>query len=178
MKACRPAPVTAQGAYDPNTAPAWEPSAPVTPWHLEAKTDWNRGAARVRLTWHGEANNWTYRVYRDGTLVADGLWGLTFLDTNVSAGEQHTYAVSGLNVMGGATMQSAASSGLSVTVDARRPALPASLPAVQILKVVPAGRQRSGVLPHGARPQWITVCMTFPSPAKSSTPVSAPARPA
>ena len=104
------APVTAQETFDPNTTPSWEPSAPVAPWHLAAKTEWNRGAARVRLTWHGDMNDWTYRVYRDGTLVADGLWCLTYLDTDVSSAETHIYTVSGRNVLNGAVTESAASS--------------------------------------------------------------------
>jgi hypothetical protein len=84
--------VAAQGFPKPGSAIA----TPVTPRELVAIPEWNAGAPRIALTWKSRSNNATYRVYRDGRLIAAGVWGLTYFDQAVKPGASHTYTVTGV----------------------------------------------------------------------------------
>ena len=98
MESLPSAVATAQGRNDPSSRPAWMPNAPAVPNSLDASTEWNAGAPRVHLTWHGDMTDFTYSVYRDGHQVASGLWGLNYYDAALHPGETHTYTVSGVNI--------------------------------------------------------------------------------
>lgn len=84
---------TAQGAPRPGIL---TPAPPIVPRELVATPEWNAGAPRIALTWRSRSNNATYRVYRDGRLLASGIWGLTYFDQSVRPGASHTYTVTGV----------------------------------------------------------------------------------
>ena len=98
MESLPSAVATAQGAGAPGQTPGWTPDPPAVPTALVAAPEWNAGAPRIHLTWHGQDTAFTYSVYRDGRPVASGLWGLNFYDADLRPGETHTYTVSGVNV--------------------------------------------------------------------------------
>ncbi len=122
MESLPSAVATAQGRTDPAWRPAWMPDAPHAPTALAATPEWNAGAPRIHLTWRGNMADFTYTVYRDGRLVASGLWGLNYFDAAVRPGETHTYAVSGVNVLWTAPVESLPSVPLTATAPAAAPA--------------------------------------------------------
>jgi hypothetical protein len=101
--------VRTEGAANPASTPSWVPDAPVTPVSLVATPEWNAGRPRVALAWRGHPVNSTYNVYRDGKLLAEGLWGLAYIDASVGAGEPHVYTVTGVNRAGNTPRESAQS---------------------------------------------------------------------
>lgn len=108
----------------------WTPPRPKAMTNVRAVPEWNAGAPRVRLEWNGSPNAWTYNVYRDGTLIAKGVWGVTFLDHNVKPGVKYSYTVSGANTAEGP--KSAAASVTTITAPPAKLSTP-----VKITKVVP-----------------------------------------
>lgn len=101
--------VTAQGANSPSLRPNWMPSAPSVPISVTTASEWNAGKPRIRLAWQGQDVSYTYNVYRNGARVAEGVWGLQYVDTNVRAGETYRYSVSGVNVPWAQSVESARS---------------------------------------------------------------------
>lgn len=92
----------AVGAHNPSETPDWVPARPLKPRNISIIGEWNAGKPRVRVTWHsgGEVDGERYVIYRDGVRVAEGIWGLYWLDTNVVPGEQHTYSVQAFTFAG------------------------------------------------------------------------------
>lgn len=127
--------VTAQGHYDPAVRPNWMPDAPSVPTSLTATPEWNAGAPRIHLTWHGKDVNYTYTVYRDGQPVASGLWGLNFYDADLHPGETHAYTVSSVNVPWNAPVESLPSAPVTAVAPRAAPA-PSGVP-VQITDIQP-----------------------------------------
>ena len=123
----------AQGEADPAQTPSWMPGAPPVPTALAATPEWNAGVPRIHLTWNGGYDDYTYRVYRDGQKVADGLWGLNYYDQSVRPGETHTYTVSGMNLPWTATIESLPSAPVTAAAPAAAPV--ATGAAVQITNV-------------------------------------------
>lgn len=103
----------AQGANNPLQQPGWMASAPTPPRNLTATPQWNAGKARIVLSWQGSLNEYyqhptaTFNVYRDGQKLADGLWGLNYVDNDVAPGESHTYSATGVNTPWMSTLESA-----------------------------------------------------------------------
>lgn len=93
------------GGFDPANPPAWlVTTTPNAPYNIKATVEWNAGKPRVLLIWQGEEFSGpglylpqTHRIYRDGILVADGMWDFTYLDNHVQPGETHSYTVSAIN---------------------------------------------------------------------------------
>ncbi len=85
--------MNATEAYDAANPPTWTDSTPLPPPDsLITMPDWNLGKPRIVLTWqHSDAP--LFDIYRDGQRVAEGLWGLKYIDQNVQPGETHTYEV-------------------------------------------------------------------------------------
>lgn len=134
MESLPSAMASAQGASDPAQAPVWTPAAPTVPTSLSATPEWNAGLPRVHLAWHGSGTNDTYTVYRDGSPILRGLWGLNAYDLNAAPGEVHFYAVTASNVVWTRTVESAASASVAAAAPAGPPASGA---AVQITGIVP-----------------------------------------
>ncbi|HEV7203265.1 MAG TPA: hypothetical protein VGN18_01575 [Jatrophihabitans sp.] len=82
------------------------------------------GDAQVTLTWNASANAASYRVYRDGLLVASPT-GLTLTDTGLTNGTAYAYTVVAVN----GTAVSAASAPATATPMAPAPAAPTGLVA-------------------------------------------------
>jgi hypothetical protein len=121
--------VLAQGAYNPKYQPYLNP-VPEQPYNLALTPEWNGGRPRVRLTWltrwlaPGMGFTSTFNVYRDGVRVAQGLWGLSYLDLDVQPGETHQYSVTGVNMRWMTPQESAVSLPISVTMPGKSPAAP------------------------------------------------------
>lgn len=133
MESLPSAAAAAQGHYDPASRPSWMPDPPCIPTALAATPEWNAGAPRIHLIWHGKNTDFTYNVYRDGQQVASGLWGLNYYDPSVKPGETHAYAVSGVNLPWTVYVESAP--GDPVTATALSAAPTASGVPVQITDV-------------------------------------------
>ncbi|MBC8138485.1 MAG: hypothetical protein H8F28_21605, partial [Fibrella sp.] len=127
--------VGAQGSHNPAYPPSAQTKPPKPPITLRAATEWNAGSPRVRLTWLGGAEAYTYDIYRDGKKVARGVWGQIWFDGNVRPGEQHTYAVTGVNKAWYLPVESPLSSSVS-TVVTGQPILNAAA-RVAVKKIVP-----------------------------------------
>ena len=93
--------VTAQGAGDPGRTARWTPPIPKTPTSVEAVPQWNNGHPQITLSWHGDDSCQTYGIYRDSKKIAQGVWGLFYIDETVKSGETHSYSVTGANVAAG-----------------------------------------------------------------------------
>ncbi|MGI4788612.1 MAG: hypothetical protein ACRYFS_07155 [Janthinobacterium lividum] len=126
--------VTAQGMPDPAQQPGWMPNAPSIPVALQATPDWNAGKPRIHLTWQGTDTDYTYCVYRDGQLIASGLWGLNFYDLEVQPGETHVYTVTSANVTWTQSVESEPSASISAAALKAAPAPMSG--AVQITGIV------------------------------------------
>jgi hypothetical protein len=87
----------ASGVAAAQGAPSWWWAAPDAPTELKAITEMQNETARLVLTWKGSRGSNTYRVYRDGRLMASGVWGLSFFDADVTAGKEYRYTVVGVN---------------------------------------------------------------------------------
>lgn len=135
MESLPSAPACAQGAWDPNRAPNWNPDAPAPPTALSAVPEWNGGKPRIHLAWHGAGNSFTYTLYKDGMSVLSGLWGLNAYDVNVQPGETHSYTVTASNTVWTRAVESGASVPVSATALAGPPAPPGT--AVQVTNVEP-----------------------------------------
>ncbi|MBC8137344.1 MAG: hypothetical protein H8F28_15800 [Fibrella sp.] len=125
----------AQGSHNPAYPPSAQTKPPKSPITLRAATEWNAGGPRVRLTWLGGAEAYTYDIYRDGKKVAKGVWGQIWFDSNVRPGEQHTYAVTSVNKAWYLPVESPLSSSVS-TVVTGQPILNAAA-RVAIKKIIP-----------------------------------------
>jgi hypothetical protein len=78
------------GYGDPNQPPQGAPTG-------KARGEWNNGAGRIIFEWNwtgGKASFWgnQFKVWRDGTLVADNLSTFYYIDNNPGTA-QHTYEV-------------------------------------------------------------------------------------
>ncbi len=135
MESLPSATASSQGALDPAQPPTWTPSAPAVPTALAATPEWNAGRPRIHLSWHGADTDSTYTVYRDGSPILSGLWGLNAYDVSAAPGETHSYAVAGTNVVWTHTVESAACSPVMATALTAAPA--ASSAAVQITGITP-----------------------------------------
>ena len=111
------------------TIPSWRtantlqnpPALPNTPRFVTVYPEWNLGKPRNRVTWiYGDIGA---NVYRDGILVASGIFGQTYIDTNVSVGESHTYSVSNTDYYWPGNPEGAKSSDISATTLSVQPAL-------------------------------------------------------
>ena len=128
-------PATTQGASNPAIQPKWLAGPPHPVTEVVATPEWNAGAPRVLVTWHGSGFDFTYNVYRDGKLAAAGLWALTYLDNDVAPGATHSYTVTGCNVRWTTAQESAPSASVTATALSAAPARLAQ--KVQITGVVP-----------------------------------------
>lgn len=80
------------GAVDPKNPPTWtNGDAPHAPILLEAKPDWNLDKPRIVINWYKSGS--IYNIYRNGQKIASGLWGLVYVDNNVTPGTTYTYEV-------------------------------------------------------------------------------------
>ncbi len=127
---------TAQGSFDPGNQPGFLPPLPLTPISSWVVAEWNLGSPRMHLAWRGDLHNYLYNVYRDGTLIATGLWGLNYYDTAVQPGETHSYTVSGTNVYWTKSVESAQSVPVTGTALLADPT-PSTPGTVQITNVQP-----------------------------------------
>lgn len=84
-------------AFDPNNLPNWiGPWVPAAPSTLSVTPELNAGQPRMSLNWQSGSGE-AFNIYRDGALIARGLTGLTFIDSQASVNEAHTYSVTGVN---------------------------------------------------------------------------------
>ena len=125
----------AQGAWDPNQTPSWDPGTPVAPTALSAVPEWNGGKPRIHLAWRGAGTSFTYTLYRDGQRFFSGLWDLNAYDTSVLPGETHSYTVTASNISWTKPQESDASASISAMALSAAP-LPAAA-SVQITNVEP-----------------------------------------
>jgi hypothetical protein len=114
----------ARGATDPaQQSSAYDPGSAIVPGPVIATPQWNLGVPRVSLRWTGSGSDYSYAVYRDGVKVADELWGLAYIDTNVQAGHTYSYSVSGQNIGPKGELESPQDTPVSVTTLTAQPAM-------------------------------------------------------
>ena len=101
---------------------------------LYALPEWNAGTARTELRWHGGADASTYNVYRDGSLVEQGLGSPDYIDDHIKPGSVHTYTISCENNRWPGFVEGPISKPLSVTALSSQPTLSST---VTITKTVP-----------------------------------------
>lgn len=107
--------VGSQGAHDPrNLGNVLKPAPPFPPEALSVKSQWNNGTPRNVLRWNDTGWGWnvmtwvqTHNIYRDGKLLASGVWGVEYIDEAVRPGQSYTYTVATANVAGDKEQQSA-----------------------------------------------------------------------
>lgn len=113
--------VMAQGAANPRSKPGWQPTAPGAAYALAVAPEWNNNAPRACLTWQAGQLAWTYNVYRDGKKIASGVWGQTYMDTDVKPGASYKYTVSSVNVPWTTPVESAQSAVTAATMLTKAP---------------------------------------------------------
>ena len=77
--------------------PAYWDAPPDSPTNLKGEAELQDNKPRVLLTWQGDSKSSTYLVYRNGRLIASGVWGLSYIDTTATANKTYSYAVAGVN---------------------------------------------------------------------------------
>lgn len=106
--------VGSQGAHDPrNLGNTLKPAPPFPPNDLSAKSQWNNGSPRNILRWNDTGWGWnvmtwvqTHNIYRDGRLIASGIWGVEYIDEAVRPGQSYSYTVATANISGDKEQQS------------------------------------------------------------------------
>jgi hypothetical protein len=134
----------AQGAYSPSVQQSWYPGAPQTPTSLQAIPERNNNKPRLRLVWGGHASSATYSVYRAVgtstvyTKIAEGVWGLTYVDAAVTAPNSYSYKVTASNIGWSGTANVVQESAQSAAVSGVAPSTnPASSAAISIQSYIP-----------------------------------------
>jgi len=128
--------VGTQGANDPASAPSWRPGVPTDLGGVTVTPEWNNEKPRFHVRWNADAG-WaqTYTVYRDGVRIAEGLWGLEYVDENVAPGARHAYSVAGTNLNWTTVQEGPRTAEVAAAALSQAPA-PAGIP-VTIAKIVP-----------------------------------------
>lgn len=106
--------IGSQGAHDPrNLGNVLKPAPPFPPNDLSVKPQWNNGAPRNLIRWNDTGWGWnvmtwvqTHNIYRDGRLLASGVWGVEYIDEAVRPGQTYTYTVATANIAGDKEQQS------------------------------------------------------------------------
>ncbi len=121
---------TGATAPTPTPAPsttALDTSAPSVPSGVAAK---GISSSRIDVSWAASTDNVGvagYKVYRDGSLLATGVTGTSYSDTNLAVGTTHSYSVAAFDASGNVSAQSAAVS--ATTPDTTAPSMPSGLAA-------------------------------------------------
>ena len=92
------------GAYE--IAPVVDLTAPSVPGPVVARAD---SASQVSLSWSASSDAVgvaSYRITRNGTIIADKLTGTTFLDSTASAATTYSYTVSAVDTAGNRSAES------------------------------------------------------------------------
>ena len=119
------------GASDPGNLPNWTTADPTAaPTAVSAKPDWNLGRPRITVGWQSDAAPSTYNVYRNGNLIATGMWVLYYVDTDVQPGQTYSYAITGVKDFWPTIPESARSG--TVTAQAMSAQAPANSQRIQI----------------------------------------------
>lgn len=124
----------ARGASDPSRS--LSTASLVTPTNVRATAEWNADEPRISLAWQGHSNNFSYNIYRNGVKVAEGLWGLVYIDTDVHPGQTYSYAVTGASGPNNAPGESALSAVATAAAPLGPPAVD-SLGQVKITGIIP-----------------------------------------
>lgn len=106
--------IGSQGAHDPgNLTNVLKPAKPFAPEALTVKPQWNNGSPRNLIQWNDSGWGWnvmtwvqTHNIYRDGRLLASGVWGVEYIDESVRPGQTYSYTVATANVSGDKDQQS------------------------------------------------------------------------
>jgi len=134
--------VGSQGAHDPrNIGNVLKPAPPFPPESLTASAQWNNGAPRNLLRWNDTGWGWnvmtwvqTHNIYRDGRLLASGVWGVEYIDEAVRSGQTYTYTVATANIAGDKEQQSSLPKAISCVTASAPPLQSAQIPSIVTTK--------------------------------------------
>ena len=130
--------VGSQGANDPrNLGNILKPAPPYPPDSLTVNAQWNNGAPRNLIRWNDTGWGWnvmtwvqTHNIYRDGVLLASGVWGVEYIDEAVRPGQTYVYTVATANVSGDKDQQSILPKAVSCQTASAAPAPSSRVPSI------------------------------------------------
>ena len=116
-------------AFSPGSPPSWVnlTAIPAQVKFVLAEPQWNAGGPRVLVRWGGGGSSGSpFNVYRDGILVATGLSACLYIDSAITAGQAHSYAVTAVNYFASPMLEGPMSSPSAATAPTGPPALSAT----------------------------------------------------